>query len=316
MLQAQQQRMELLQKLAQARDPEVRAMLVKQEEKLIDANLFNILRRLLEVASMGGDQRSLTQLSELHEFLLANTVFGREMKAQSDEVEAAINALKTMGRDLTREKLLDLVVNSPTETRMRAFVSLIRPAMDYSFFQILSDQIEHADAKKKEQLISVREKLLEWTHEIDQQVEQHARETRALLEKVLASDNIQDAMVEMVQAVDEYFLQEVNNALEEARKQGNLDRIGKLNQILEMIKQANEAPPEVALVEELLEAETDTERRKILEGNKESITPECLNLLANITNQAQAGEDPELAERIKAVNRLAVRFSMENNLNR
>ncbi len=142
------------------------------------------------------------------------------MKAQSDEVEAAINELKSLGREMTREKLLNLVINAPTETRMRAYVSLIRPAMDYGFFQMLSDQIEQANGavgKNKEQLVAVREKLLEWTREVDQQIEQHVRETRALLQKVLERTNPRSDDSDGA-AVDEYFCRN-QPCPEEARKQ-------------------------------------------------------------------------------------------------
>jgi hypothetical protein len=68
------------------------------------------------------------------------------------------------------------------------------------------------------------------------------------------------------------------------------------------------------LIEELLDAPDDSTRRKLLEEHRSEITPEFLAALANIAAQAQSSEDKELSVSIQALNRLALRFSMENAL--
>jgi hypothetical protein len=46
MIQAQQSRLDLIQRLVTAKDDEVRVAIAKQEDKLIDASFFSLLRRL------------------------------------------------------------------------------------------------------------------------------------------------------------------------------------------------------------------------------------------------------------------------------
>ncbi len=317
MIQAQQQKLNLIQRLMNA-SPDVVAEIAKNEDKLIDNEFFGLLRRLIEASLMGGDRESAEQLAKLQETLMPVTTFGKELLAQSQEVEAAMQSLRAAGRGLTREKLLDLVIEAPNDNRVRALVSLARPAMDYEFFQLLSERIEQAQGEQRFQLSGLREQLLSLTQEIDRQVEARARQARDVLNKILSAENVQQATVQNLGAIDEFFVQELNQAQDAARKKGDLDRLGKINQVIEVIQQAGEAsaPPEVGLIEELLEAESDEARWKLLEEHAEQITPEFLSTLSTIAGQVDGGEDRELADRLKALNRQALRFSMQQNLNR
>jgi hypothetical protein len=314
MIQAQQQRLNLIQRLASATDPEVRAEIAKQEDKLIDAEFFGLLRRLAEASMMGGDQESARQLSDLQESLLPITTFGRELQAQSKEIEAAVKDLQAAGKQLDRDKLLDLVISAQNDTRLRALVSLTRPMMDYTFFQMLSERIDRARGDGRARLIEIREKLLKMTKDVDEQVEARKQEARNLLADILNEEDIGEAMLQTLPAVDEFFLQELNAAIETARKEGDLEKLGKLQKIIDVLQQVSSSPPEVALIEELLEAPDDQSRKQLIEQHKDEITPEFLSALANIASQVQGSDDKELAERVNALHRMALRFSMTRNM--
>jgi hypothetical protein len=313
MIQAQQQRMSLLQRLANATDESVRAEIVRQEEALIDAEFFSLINRLIEVSLMGGDRESAQQLSELQKSLLPLTSYGREIQAQSKEVEMAIKDLQALGKGLTREKLLELVIDAPNETRLSALVSLTRPGMDYQFFQLLSERIDRARGDGRKRLVDLRTKLLEMTEEIDRQNEQHRQQTRQLIEQILGSGDVTAAMTQALSVVDETFIQEIQSMLEEARDQGDIEKSGKLKQMIDVLQQAS-APPELGLVEEYLDAPDEQARQVFLEANDEAITPEFMDLLANISMQVQSAEDKELANHVAAASRQALRYNMQRNL--
>ena len=84
--------------------------------------------------------------------------------------------------------------------------------------------------------------------------------------------------------------------------------------MVSVINQASAPPPEIGLIEDLVDAPDDVERRKLLETNSEQITPEFIDAITNIVSQVDNSGDKELADRIKAVHRLVVRYSMENQL--
>jgi hypothetical protein len=313
MIQAQQQKLNLIQRLIAASD-DVRQEIIKQEENLIDEEFFALLSRIAEAAAASGDEESAQQIVDLQQSLLANTKTGREIQEQSREVDAAIASLQEAGQELTREKLLDLVINAPTETRLQALVSLARAGMDYQFFQLLSERIDRARGDGRARLIELRETLLQLTREVDQQVERRRVRAKQLLDQVLASPDIAQALEQNLAAVDDFFLAELNASLEVARQAADLEKISKLQQIIDRLQSLSSPPPEVAFIGELLEAPDDAARHAILEQNKDRITPEFISALTSIVSQVEASEDRDLAARIKAVHRQVLRYSMQTNL--
>lgn len=315
MIQAQQEKMDLLQRLSTTSDEDVRLQILKENEELVDADLISILSRLLETAASTGDQESTKQLEEIQSLILENTEFGKQVKQQSDEVQAAIESLQQAGKELTREKLLDLVIEAPNDIRLSALVSLARPGMDYSFFQMLTERIDRASGEEQEELTALREKVLDLTSQIDAQVEERAKTSRQLLNQIMESDDVTKAIQQNAPQIDEFFVQAVQNSLEEARQSGDLEKIGKLNQIEEIIRQASEQPPEIAFLEELLEAPDEQARQHLLESNQEKITPEFFQMLSGLLTQvADSDQEPELVERLKDVNRQVLRYSMQSSL--
>ena len=315
MIEAQQEKMEMLQRLATTSDEGARLELLKEQEKLVDADLFNILTRLLETAAGTGDKESARQLEEIQTLLLDNTEYGRQIRQQSEEVQAAVTSLQDVGKDLTREKLLDLVINAPNEIRLSAYVSLARPGMDYTFFQMLSERIDQTSGDEQERLESLREQLLEMTQQLDAQVQARAGQAQQLLNQIIQSDDVTIAIQQNAPQIDEFFLQALQQALEEARNSGDLEKINKLNQIEDLIRQASGQPPEIEFLEELLEAPDEETRQQLLESNQEKITPELFQMLSGLMAQvADSDQEPELVAKFKDVNRQVLRYSMRSKL--
>ncbi|MFC2025637.1 CpXC domain-containing protein [Chloroflexota bacterium] len=313
-IEAQQERISLIQRLFETSQEEEVIEIAREEDANIDSDFFVLLRRLTESSLMNGDQDTAIRLRGMEEVLLQNTTFGLEVQDQSQEVEAAVADLKAVGEELTRENLLELVINAPTEMRLKALVSLARPAMDYSFFQLLSERIDRARGEGRTRLVDLRTQLLDMTQEIDQQIEQHVQEINQILDKIIASDDVRVGMDSYLPAVDEFFIIELNKRLDSARQAGDLELITKLTDLNQIIEQSKAPPPEVELIEKLLGASNDQERRQLLEDNQSEITPEFLNIFSNIVVQAQSSDDKDLAERVMETNRQVLRFSMESKL--
>ncbi len=309
MLQAQQQRLSLLQRLLTASE-DVRVEIIKTEEALIDADFFNLINKLSQAALANGDQASANKIAELQKELLAATAFGQQLQQQASEVEAAIASLRELGNELTREKLLDLMINAPTENRLSVLVSLTRPGLDYEFFRLLSERIERARGDGRARLVALREQLLEMTREIDKLTEAHLAEAQGLLNSLLQADNIEEATVKALPEVDDLFMQVLAKSIDDARKQGDLERSSKLSRIDDVIKQAS-TPPEIAFIEELLDAPDDQSRRRLLEANQDMITPELVDALTNIVAQVESTEDESLVQAMKSLYKMVLRYSME-----
>jgi hypothetical protein len=314
MIQAQQDKIQLIQRLLETTDEKEVSEIAQNEDTKIDAEFFILLQRLTGASIQSGDQETARKLEQLRESLLPVTTLGREIQSQTQEMEAAVADLQSAGEELDRETMLDLIIKAPNDTRIRALVSLARPIFDYSFFQMLSERIDRARGDGRTRLVELRSNLLDLTEEIDRQVAAHVQEQQSLINKILQETDVKNAMQDYLPAVDEYFMRELEQQLEDARKQGDLEQIVKLQDMVEIVEEANAPPPELALIEELIQASDDQSRREILEVHQEEITPEFTNALSNIVLQAQSSEDSELAERALAVNRQVLRFSMKKNI--
>jgi len=194
-------------------------------------------------------------------------------------------------------------------------VSLGRPGMDYEFFTMLSDRIDRARGDGRERLIKLRDQLLEMTQAVDKQMEEKLLQTRKNLTSIMQSKDIKETMIQNLSLVDEFFIQAFNEEMEAARKAGDLEKISKLKQIEEVVDKASAPPPEVALIQELLEvADSETVLLKRLEEHKAEITPEFMDILSNLLVRTESGDDAQLKARLNQVFSSALRTTMSANL--
>jgi hypothetical protein len=316
MLEAQQKRMALLQRLLSTREAADRAEIIKQEESLVDESMFSILSRLGESALAQGDQQLARGLASIQQELLSQTKIGQELQSQSKEAEAALKSLQEASeKGLTREKLLDMLIEAPSETRLSTLVSLARSGLDYAFFQILSDRVNAATDHQKQKLIDLREKLLKLTGEIDKVTQRQQAESRQLLEKIASAPDVRQAAMENLEAFNDFFMETLQSEMQSARQKADLDRIGKLQKIVSVVEEASAPPPELELIDKLVGSPDDESRRKLLEENAAMVTPEFMDLLNNLMMQSETQEQLKDARvQIQQAYSSALRFSMQANL--
>ena len=316
MLDAQQKRIALLQRLLSTREAADRAEMIKQEESLVDESLFGILSRLGESALAQGDQQLARALAGIQQELLSQTKVGQEIQSQSKEAEAALKSLQEASQNgLTREKLLDLLIAAPTDIRINTLVNLARTGLDYSFFQILADRIQQASGDEKTRLLELREKLLKLTGEIDKAVQKQQSDARQLLERMLAAPDIRQAAMDNLESINDMFVNILQNELQAARKKADLERIDKLQKVIAVVEEASAPPPELELIDKLVSASDEDERQKLLTENAGMITPEFIDLLNNLMMQSETQDQlKEAKEQIQQAYSSALRFSMQANL--
>ena len=315
MMEASQKRLSLLQRLLSASSADVRQEIIRQESGLVDERFFEIMGQLIEASLAQGDQNSARALAALQQEILPQTEVGRKVQAQTADVQAAVETLQKASQEgLTREKLLDLFIEAPNETRLATMVSMARTGLDYEFFRILSDRIDQATGAEKEELTTLRERLLQITQEVDQRIQEQMKQSVALLDEILQAENIEEAAQEALPQMDDFFAEALRSELQKARESNDLDRQNKLQQVIGVIQQASAPPPEISLAEELLGAENEAERRKFLEEHADQITPEFLQMLNSLMNQFEQQGQAELSQRLQEAYRSALRFSMQSNL--
>ena len=314
MLDAQKKRVELFQRLLGATETAL-ADLVKQEAANIDGEFFTLLSRMLEAGLNARDEAAVAKMGKIQEELLAHTEIGMQIKEQADEIEAARKALESAGKNLTRDKLLELVVEAaPHEVRLNAMASMARPGLDYVFFQTLSDRIDKAQGDEKIKLSKLREDLLEITKQIDEQLQGRLSAAQRNLETLLQAEKPTELLQQNPGVLDDYFLQALNQALADADEKKDTLRSEKLQALLALIQQLITPGYNPKLLNELIEAPNDEARKQVVENNKDEITSEFIESLSAMMLQLEEGKDKELSDRVRAAYRAALRASMEKGI--
>lgn len=314
MLDASQKRLNLIQRLVNT-PPDVRAEVVKQEESLVDEAFFQMISRLVDASLAGGDQQTARALAQLQKDILPLTETGRRIQAETAEVETAVKALQEASqKGLTRDSLLDLFLQTKSEAAIGALVSMTRQGLDYDFFRILSYRIDAAAAEDKENLTKLREKLMDLTAEIDRRMQAQLKESQTLLEEILGSPNVEKATVEHFSEMDDLFGEVLRAEMEKARKENNLERMGKLTEMITVIQKASAPPAEVELIEKMVSTSTEDDLRQLISQNSEKMTPEFLQMLNGLAAQMDADGQKEIAGRLEEIYKLVLRITMEANL--
>ncbi|MBX3047822.1 MAG: hypothetical protein KIT46_07665 [Anaerolineales bacterium] len=314
MLDAQRKRVDLLQRLMAASDDGLVGM-VQAASETIDSEFFTLLSRMLEAGMAARDEASVSKLGRIQEALLEHTEMGRQIKSQADEVEAARQSLEAAGKELTREKLLDLLSEAAgNDIRFNALASMARPGLDYSFFQMLSERLDAADGADKDKLNKMREDLLEITKRVDEQLQARLNVALRNLDALLEAEDAAVLIQENPAVLDEFFIQVLNQSLGEAQQNNDSARLQKLQALTQVIQQLITPGYNPELLDKLMEAADEETLKKIVAEHKDEITPEFIESLSAMMMQLEATEDKELTEKIRAAYRAALRVSMEKGM--
>jgi len=319
MLKAQQDRVTMVERLIQASSADVRSEIIKQNESLFDEQFFALFSRLAQGAMQSGQESVAKQLVDVQKQLLEETDFGRGLKESVGELETAQKSLQEAGQGLTREKLLEFIVASPNDARLRAYVSLARAGMDYQFFQLLTEKIDKAAGDEKSKLESMREKLLDFTNEMDKQIEARYKQAQEFVESLLVQADIVKAVRDNLDGFTQDAVDLVNQLLRQASEKNDYTRMGKLQKMVEILREVS-TPPEVAFVEQLLDAPDQVSLEKMLEANRALVNDQFMEALIGLVaqvDQAAGQGNPEakaLGEKLSVVYKTALQYSMKKNM--
>jgi hypothetical protein len=270
---------------------------------------------MLEAGISARDEKAVEKMGKIQEALLANTEIGKQIREQADEIETARKALEAAGKDLTREKLLELLIEAaPHDVRLNAMASMARPGLDYVFFQTLSDRIDKAPGEEKTKLSKLREDLLEITKQIDEQLQARLSAAQRNLETLLEAEKPAELLQQNPGVLDDFFLQALNQALADAGEKKNTARSEKLQALLALIQQLITPGYNPRLLNDLIEAPNDEARKQVVDSHKEEISPEFVESLSAMMLQLEEGKDQELAEKVRSAYRAALRASMEKGI--
>ncbi len=307
-IEAQREKMRLFENLLRQPEEHVKAFVEEHDDEL-DATFFQLATLTIQATN---DQRASEMLAQRLNQTLEFSTFGKKIKAQEDELQAAMDSLREDEEELSRERVLELLIEAPNDDRVVALVNLTRPALDYAFYQLLTEKIDSAEGDEKDRLTDLRQTTLEITQQIDAMQQARAAQAAQLLKTVAEAEDTEAAVEAALPAVDELFLGTLQANIRVAQERGDEEAKNKLNEIDALLQEkiAQALPGGILLAQEVMREEDAEQAEHLMDSNIENIDADFLNsLIVGIQTSEENGDD-ETAERLRASYKYALRASM------
>ena len=308
-LEAQRELMRLFEELLRTPDEQMEAFVQAHDDKL-GPEFFQLAAYALRAAS---DEAAGRAGEQKLESALGASSYGKRLESQEAELRLAAESLRQTGTELNRERLLTLFDEAPNPDRVAALVSLVRPALDYAFFSLLSERIDSASGTDKDRLTALRSQMLEITEEIDKIQEARVAQTAGLLKSIMQAEDLDRAVSASLPYVDELFLGILQANIKAAEERSDRATLDRLHQVDDRIRQALLAsvPPGLQLAERALQAESPEEAEALLKASAADIDEQTLGALLATAQQMEQTQQDQQASAMRDLHRQALRLSMQ-----
>lgn len=297
MIQAQQEKMKLLDTLFNQNAEQIKKTVLENNEK-IDREFFAIFAEIAQRIIASQDEKSIEKIKTVQDALMAETDIGKEIMAETEEIQAATQSLEALGENLTRGALLELVISAPNLERVKALAGLVRPAMDYEFFQTFTERIEASGEEERKDLVEKRNLMLKVTQEIDEQLQQRIAAAVDTINRIIENDPIKEGLMKNIGLVDQFFVQALSGEINLAEEGEDKERKTKLIELFQIIQELS-TPPELKKVEELVEISDDNKKlESVLDEMDPELTEKVIGYLTSIISKYEEQEAQEEAENL------------------
>ena len=311
-LEAQKERFKLFEELLQTSQEHLPGFVAEKDAEL-NGSFFQLATLSLQATP---DQRAREAATQRLEAALALSSYGKKLKAQQDEIQAAIASLQEVGESLTHNSLIDLFVEAPNKERVNALTNLTRPALDYTFFQQLTERIESAEEEEKGRLSELRKQILDMTQEIDKAQEARIGQASQLLTGLLDADDQKTTLRSALPLIDDLFLSVLQANINAASEKDDTDMLEALQaletNIQEVIKET--LPPGLLLAQEVLELEEEDAGMQYLQESSELVDESTQSALMGAIQRFEEQGDEAAASRARNYLRRALKITMRRRM--
>ncbi|RLC81772.1 MAG: hypothetical protein DRI61_03400 [Chloroflexi bacterium] len=285
---AQELRLGLLEALLSSPEEKWKEIL-ENNAPLLDPLFFRILGGFIRETSSQGQKELSAQLTRLQEKI------GDFLAAKERE---------------TRRALMETMLKSGDE-ELEAIVAQTRPLIDYKFYQIMAERIdeEEAEGKAKEaqKLRELRDKVLDITARQDAEARAALDKATRLLKEIWESEDRQKSLREKADEIDMTFLSLLSANLQWAQIQGDEEMAKELASLADIAVDImrEKAPPQLRLINELMDASYPEETRRLLEENAPLVDQELVELMGALVHDLDEQGYLEAARHLAEVQRQA-----------
>lgn len=309
MMARQREQGKLLQEMVEA-DRSRQDELIEEASDKIDETFFAMLRSTIEAAQQREDNDVLIKLINLQARLYTKTEIGRELEQRQGVLRKFQQDVRK-NDGLTPQILLDHVLrNYEDDGTVDALVAMGQAALNYEFFNLLTQEIEkEARQKNKEKakaLTAVRQRLLDLHNEIQEQSREVLEGAMSTLQDIVDAEDRTKAVRENLGSIDDTFMYVLAAMIAQNEEQGRTEQAAELKQVQDLIMEEAErqVPPQIRIINRLLRAENDEAQRRILDENRELLTPELLQMLDTLSQELTAAADAQDADMAGRIDKL------------
>ena len=284
--------------------------LIKERADEIDETFFAMLRSTIEAAQQRNDDNRLIKLINLQAKLYTQTEIGRELERRQGALRAFQQEVRQK-EGLTPQILLNHVLRHLDDDGMvDALVSMGQAALNYEFFNLLTQEIENqARQKNKEKakaLTGLRQRLLDLQNEMQEQSRQILEGAMSTLQEIVDAENPEAAIQENLARIDDTFMYVLAAMIAQNEEQGREEQAAELKRVQDLIlnEAERQVPPQIRVINRLLRAETDEDQRRILEENRTLLTPELVQMLDTLSREVSEEQDGQATEIAGRINKL------------
>ena len=168
-----------------------------------------------------------------------------------------------------------------------------------------SERIQAATGEDNKKYSEIRDKLLNLT-KIDQAVAEQMQLRKKVFDEIMKEDDIEQSLLKYARAIDDSFLDIAKTELQNARKNGDFMRSGKIQKILDTVEKMTKPSPEVELLEDLLSKTDEAEVEAAFHENQALVNDEFKAMLGSLIQELSKTQeaDPEIIARIRFIQKL------------
>lgn len=266
--------------------------------------ITTMVQRMLQT----GREDIAQQVLYIQNKILEHSSYGQEILAQQEQQEEVVrevaDALNALGENAERSDFLDLVIQyQDSDPHVQAIVGLVRPVMDYAFFEELTARIGQAPADDRAALESLRDRLVEYTQVIDQQAQRRLQQAVGLLQVMVNAENLDEVIVENLPMIDDTFLSVLAANVEEMQRRGNIQASARLKEIYQRVVEVlqSQMQPELVFVNQLLSTENDDEAKQMIAAEAQQYGAGLLEVMDAVDQLLMQQGQAAISDRLRVL---------------
>jgi hypothetical protein len=301
MMARQRAQSELLGKLLEV-DRGTASEIIAERADEFDEQFFAMLSVLTESAEQSGQDEALLKLMNLRALLYEKTEYGQRLEAQQIALHKFNREAKSAGSVSPELLLKHVLANRKDPEVVESLVQAAAPALNYQFFVLLSDKIEKREKAGVDtsELKALRDHLLSVQQEMEAQSRKIVERASQTLQRILSAEDVGQAVLENLDHIDDSFMYILSASIAQAEERGEKEQAQALVAVYDAIRDVldSQMPPEIQLLNELMSLESAEARRQLLDQRPEMLTPEFLDLVKSVSQQAAENDRLELSDQL------------------